>query len=389
MFLDLPQGIINGRHGGSNGNSDGSPNGYNRWSSRAKTNRFIKVIYINPGRCAVKEMDPPGYLVCVSSLVPYVILVPPKKPDDNSNKGGPEVPNDMGSPCSATGRQFSNKQDLSVAMMTQPSKEWTLMLPTDAGIPYSREPMVPPTQNPMVPLTDLVRTSQLSMSKRLKQQARHHADERNTKQMNVPSHNPHLPATDLCHERTLDEAFRYTNAPMNECPSNWMRDQVNQRKNQLSKLAQCTEHLNCTNHQDAQPAFTRGLDHGSTAPKTTADVTNAQLHCGMNYHAPDFPLTSSTSPDMTAAPASAPLPSGMKCSTVMLHLVSAHAALANPPSHPGENCSAVGLCLVYIDLVHPKPDNEIQNRKEAVSKRTMSKGPHAHNEQANKKPTNE
>ena len=200
MFLDLPQGNGNGQHGGSNGNSDRSPNGYNRWSSRAKTNRFIKVIYINLGRCTVKEMDPFGCLMCASFLIPYVTLIPPKKPDDASNKGGPKVPNDMGSPCNAMGRQFSNKQDPSVTMTRQPSNEWVLMLPTDAGILYSREPMVPPTQNPMVPLTDLVRTSQLSMSKRLKQQARHHADEQNTKQTNVPSHNPHLPAVDLCHE---------------------------------------------------------------------------------------------------------------------------------------------------------------------------------------------
>ena len=64
-----------------------------------------------------------------------------------------------------------------------------------------------------------------------------------------------------------------------------MQDQVNERQNQLSNLAQSTEHLNHTYHQDAQLAFVRGFDHGSTAPETTANVTNVQLHCGMNYHA--------------------------------------------------------------------------------------------------------
>ena len=327
--------------GGSYGNSNRSLNGYNRWSARAKTNRFIKVIYINLGRCAVEEMDPPGYLMYASSLVPYMTLTP-KKPDNNSNKGDPKVPNDMGSPCNAMDRQFSNKQELSVTMIRQPSNEWALMLPTDTGIPYSGDPMVPPTQNPMVPHADWVRTSQLSMSKRLKQQVRDHTDEQNTIWTNVPSHYLHLPAMDLCCKQTLDEASGYMNAPTNECPSNWMQDQVNERQNQLSNLAQCTEDLNWAHHQDAQPAFTRGFDHGSTTPETTADVTDVQLHCGMNYHAPDFPLTFSTTPDMAAAPASAPSHLGMKCSAMMLHL--------------------------FVDLVHPKPDEETQNKKEAVSK---------------------
>ena len=168
--------------------------------------------------------------------------------------------------------------------------------------------------------------------------------------MNVPSHNLHLPATDLCHGQTLNQVSGYMNAPTNKCPSNWVQDQVNKRQNQLSNLAQCIEHLNHTHRQDAQLAFARGFDHGSTAPETTTDVTNVQLHCGMNYHAPDFPLTSSTTPDMATDPASVPLPSGMKCSAMMLHLVSAHAALMNAPSHPGKNSSAMGPCLVFIDL---------------------------------------
>ena len=166
--------------------------------------------------------------------------------------------------------------------------------------------------------------------------------------MNVPSHNLHLPATDLCHGQTLNQVSGYMNAPTNKCPSNWVQDQVNKRQNQLSNLAQCIEHLNHTHRQDAQLAFARGFDHGSTTPKTTTNVMNMQLHCGTNCHAPDFPPASSTTPDMATALANAPLHLGIKCSAMMPHLVTAHTLLMmNLLSHSGQTCSAMALHLVF------------------------------------------
>ena len=122
---------------------------------------------------------------------------------------------------------------------------------------------------------------------------------------------------------------------MNECPSNCTWDPVNEQKIQVSNLAQHTEHLHWAYHQDAQPAFTQGFAHAGTAPKTTTNDTNAQIHC---------------------------------------------AVLANPPSHPQENCIAMGQPLVYIDL---------KNMKAVASTRMMNEGPSAHHVQANNTPSNE
>ena len=321
---------------GSNGGSARSPNGYNRWSSRTKTTRLIVVTYNigDPGRCADKDTEPPGYLVGVISLVPHVTLMPPNVPGDDSNEGALKVPCDMSYPCGAIRRQFPDKQHLSVATTRHPSKERTATLSTHASIPCGGEPMVPPTRNPMVPLTgDPERTSQLSTSERLQRQARHHVDERSTVHVNVPSHDLCLPAASLCRERTLDDIARCPSPPINECPSDRTQDPANEQKIQVSDSAQHTEQLHGAYRQDAQPAFTQGPDHaGAAAPKMTANDTNAQLHW---------------------------------------------AVLANPPSYPRGNCIARGQPLVHVEL---------KNIKAAASTRTRNEGLSAHHVQANNTP---
>ena len=64
---------------------------------------------------------------------------------------------------------------------------------------------------------------------------------------------------------------------------------VNEQKIQVSNLAQHTEHLHGAYHEDAQPAFTQGLEHAGTAPKMATNDTDMQLHCAVLVNPPSRP----------------------------------------------------------------------------------------------------
>ena len=79
------------------------------------------------------------------------------------------------------------------------------------------------------------------------------------------------------------------NETMKQSLTKWIQDQTNEHQRRLRDSAQ--QHTECEtqqdHHQDAKPAFTGGFDHGSTTLKTATNVTNAELHCRTQCHAPD------------------------------------------------------------------------------------------------------
>ena len=136
-----------------------------------------KVIYFPLGRHTVKEMNPPGYLVYISSII-IGITFTPEETDGDSNKWNPMVPTGLRSTCNALKRQFSNKWDPIVPtdmgsqcneLERQLSNKWDLMVLTGVGTPCSGDLMVPPTLDPRVPNTDQARRLQLSTCKKTKQ----------------------------------------------------------------------------------------------------------------------------------------------------------------------------------------------------------------------------